>query len=544
MIFGATFCYVAGSALASSLVPKETRDRLKALSKEAEDLAANQKKTQEDELDKLNKDPNKRGDGIKIKRLLIGQQTENVSQLSWVPIPLWTIKTRSPNYNHADPEWKEFLKLEEDSERMHDVKNNVARQAAATIVKAIQPGTKRTLGLDEEISYSVKHVEVVFPFSPPDLYERPGLLIGSSSVAFATKPLPSSQGGRYHRIFHPTVVLGAFYAGGQVFFKHHYAVLMKRVSGSEDRTAKPLAPGKAAKGYTAAEKEQLDKSFGITKAGDQPKSATEGSLSDEASDLLKMLLPSPDKESALSKAAKAYKRHISELQIAALRRSLRGACYVTGFVDLYGSKATARIHVTAVYFPSQDVFFGDPKISADVIIIPKVGALTADMARREKTRQKLKPVLDKARAESAELSDQMKAHNEAREAHIEKFKAFKQKSEAAGKKLDGVSEKHGGVADRIGSETGETDARQTTKPGSSLTVQETAEAQQLEVEKDVLAAEQAKLSDDEAKIAKDRDRVLAQSDAILKEVKALSQGNSKSKEMKLKEESERDSSAK
>jgi hypothetical protein len=354
------------------LVPKEVRDHLDALEKDWEDF-----KKKRAELDK------EVGRNVETPDLSKTAKAENWKPITfapiWVPIPIWTTLKKAPEYKPTDPEWKEFLKLEQDRDRVKKLKAEIARTIATGVLDGLPPQVERAWGFDGTVSYDSGQIDFVFPFSPPNIYERPGLLITASGIKWTSQELSDERGRRFYRIFHPTVFAQAFWAGGKAFYKYYYASVTEGVSkilGEEPRKPQPKTVSKAFRGFSAAELAELKKAFTISSAS---------ILIDpqDAAELLKVLLPPPAPKSAMEAAVSAYKRKHTNLQVAKWKECPRGGCYLTGHVDIRGTKATIRVSVKAIYIPSQDIFLGSP-IIGEAIVMPKLAIMTADKLKLEK----------------------------------------------------------------------------------------------------------------------------------------------------------------
>jgi hypothetical protein len=348
------------------------RDHLDALEKDWEDF-----KKKRAELDK------EAGRNVEESDLSGTAKAENWKPIAftpiWVPIPIWTTLKKAPEYKPTDPEWKEFLKLEQDRDRVKKLKAEIARTIATGVLDGLPPQVERAWGFDGTVSYDSGQIDFVFPFSPPNIYERPGLLITASGIKWTSQELSDERGRRFYRIFHPTVFVQAFWAGGKAFYKYYYASITERISkilGEEPRKPQPNTVSKAFRGFSAAELAELKKAFTISSA-----STLIGSQ--DAADLLKVLLPPPAPKSAMEAAVNAYKRKHTNLQVAKWKECPRGGCYLTGHVDIRGTKATIRVSVKAIYIPSQDIFLGSP-IIGEAIVMPKLAIMTADKLKLEK----------------------------------------------------------------------------------------------------------------------------------------------------------------
>lgn len=364
---------MAGLELSEVLVPKEVRDHLHKLEKDW----GSSKKTQTQQNTELSKTVQV-ADAGKVSP--IGRKQPVDVHALWIPIPVWTIKTKSGEYKATDPEWKEFVKLEGDPKRVKALKAATAKAVATAVLDQLPSTALKAWGFDEKVKFDTGHIDFVFPFGPPPIYERPGLMITSTGLRLANQKLPDDTGRRYYRIFHPAIFAQAFWAGGKAFCQFYYARAVAKATkllagDSQNRLLTTLA--KSFKGYTAAQQAQLKDAFTVSRP------STLIDPTDSAA-LLKLLLPSPDPQSALAVATKAYKRKQTTLQVAKLKECPRGGCFLTGYVDVIGSKATVRVTMKAVYIPSQDIFLGTPTVG-EAIVMPKVAVINADKVKSEKS---------------------------------------------------------------------------------------------------------------------------------------------------------------
>ena len=354
------------------LVPKEVRDHLDTLEKDWVDF--NKKRAEVDKKQGRNVEA---PDQSKVAEDGNGKPLTSAS--IWVPIPVWTTVKGAPEYKTTDPEWKEFLKLEQDRERMKKLKADIARAIATGVLDGLPPTIERAWGFDGKVSCDSGQIDFVFPFSPPNIYERPGLLITSGGIKWTSHQLPDERGRRFYRIFHPTVFAQAFWAGGKAFYKFYYKALKKRLSGVSTEKPSELQPRAVTRripSFTAAETSRLIKALTIS-------TSSTPIDSEDSGELLRVLIPHPAPKSAMEAAVNAYKRKHTDVQVAKWKECPRGGCYLMGHVDVRGTKATIRVSVRATYIPSQDKFLGAPTIG-EAIVMPNLSMMTADKLKKEK----------------------------------------------------------------------------------------------------------------------------------------------------------------
>ena len=420
------------------MVPREVRDHINAIEKDWDDF---QKKRAE--LDKELGRTAPTSDLAKNAKNVNGKLVAFTP--IWVPIPIWTTSKKAPEYKTTDPEWNEFLKLEQDPERVKKLKGEVARIVATGVLDGLPPPVERAWGFDGKVSFDSGQIDFVFPFSPPNVYERPGLLVSPNGIRWSSQELPDERGRRFHRIFHPVVFALAFWAGGKAFAGFYYTSFKTKVSemfGEKPKRVQTRSVSNPFKGISPEEQAQLKRAFTLT---------TSPTLMDpeDSAELLRVLVPPPALKSAMEAAVNAYKRKHTHLQVAKWKECPRGGCYLTGHVDIRGTKATIRVSVKAIYIPAQDTFLGSPTIG-EAVVMPKLSMMTADKLKLEKIKdmegsREEKLVTDEfenSRAKIAKLKKEVAA--------IVKEKARLQKENTETEKKAEIAETEGGERAGVG----------------------------------------------------------------------------------------------
>lgn len=357
------------------LVPKEVRDHLDKVEKDWVDFK--KKRVQED------KEQSRKA---QLSELSTRTATEQTSVIGfppiWIPIPIWTIRKKPIEYMTTDPEWKEFVKLEQDKKRVKELKTIAAKAVAIAVLDGLPPAALRVWGFDGHVKFDTGRIDFVFPTHAPAPHERLGLMVSPRGIWWTTRPMTDERGRRFYRIFHPTVFASAFWAGGKAYYDYYFKIVETKASellGNKARNPQARSIPKAPIGYTGKEQAELKKAFTT------PNPSAPTDLTDTAA-LLKTLLPSPPPHSAMEAAVKAYKKTHTNLQVAKWKECPRGGCYLTGYVDIISPKATIRVTVKAVYIPSEDKFLGSPTV-IEATAMPKVSVITADKLKAEKLRE-------------------------------------------------------------------------------------------------------------------------------------------------------------
>ncbi len=362
----------AGIQASEFLVPKGVRDHLDKLEKDWEVL----KKSAQEE-----KELSKKAQVASVSKAQSAEKGKAVdSKPVYIPIPIWTTQKKSQDYKADDKEWQEFVRLEQDAKRIKDLKNTTAKAVANAVLDGLPHHMQKAWGLDGQIKYDTGLIDFVFPFGPPPIHERPALMITTDgNMKWTCQKLPDERGRRFYRIFHPTVFASAFWAGGIAFYHFYYRkARAKALEILGDKPEEGTTQVKAKAGLTTKEKAEIKDALTISKP------STWKDLSDSAA-LLNTLVPPPAPKSALDAAVKAYRRQYTNLQVEKWKECPRGGCYLMGYVDIIGTKATIRVSVKAIYLPSQNIFLGSPTMG-EAIVLPKVSLMTADLIKKEKLR--------------------------------------------------------------------------------------------------------------------------------------------------------------
>lgn len=409
------------------MVPKEVRDHLETIEKDWNDF---KKKRAE-----LDKELGRNVQNPDLSKISAADSSKPVTFAPiWIPIPIWTTLKKAPEYKPTDPEWKEFLKLEQDRDRVKKLKGEVARTIATGVLDGLPPPIERAWGFDGKVSYDSSQIDFVFPFSPPNIYERPALLITASGIKWTSQELPDERGRRFYRIFHPIVFAQAFWAGGKAFYRYHSSSIQKWVSekfGEQPKQSQTKIVPKGFRGFSTAEQALLKKAFTISSSP---------TLIDpqDASELLKVLLPPPAPKSAMEAAVNAYKRKQTNTQVAKWKECPRGGCFLTGHVDIRGTKATIRVSVKAIYIPSQDIFLGSP-IIGEAIVMPKLSMMTADKLKLERQKTENKELQERLKTEQAKLANELLKRLETEKAALEKEEPRLEKAKTESQTDDGMT---------------------------------------------------------------------------------------------------------
>ena len=369
---------IQGSEL---LVPKGVRDHFDKLEKDWEVL----KKSAEAE-----KELTKKGQVPNVTRVQSTDAGRSVdSKPVYIPIPIWTSQKKSQDYKATDKEWQEFVKLEQDPKRIKELKNATAKAVANAVLDNLPRHMQKAWGLDGQVKYDTGLIDFVFPFGPPPVHVRPALMITpDGNVKWTSQKLPDERGRRFYRIFHPTVFASAFWAGGKAFYHFYYKIVKEKASEFIGvRPEEGINQVQAKAGLTTKEKAEIKDALTISKP-----SASKDLLDSAA--LLHALVPPPKPKSALDAAVKAYRRQYTNLQVEKWKECPRGGCYLMGYVDIMGTKATIRVSVKAIYIPSQSIFLGSPTMG-EAIVLPKVSLMTADLIKKENLRMEWREHLSK-----------------------------------------------------------------------------------------------------------------------------------------------------
>jgi hypothetical protein len=191
---------VAGIEASGLLVPKEAWDRLNAHQKDWADF---KKKRAE-----LNKKLGENAQTPDLAKATKGGNSNTTSATPiWIPIPIWTTLKKAPEYKATDPEWKEFLKLEQDPARVQKLKDGIARNVATSILDGLPPPVERAT-----VATSISCSPLVLRTSTRDqVYSSPLVAsngqaksypttVAGASTAYSTPPSSLKLFGRGARL--------------------------------------------------------------------------------------------------------------------------------------------------------------------------------------------------------------------------------------------------------------------------------------------------------------------------------------------------------
>ncbi|KAI5366068.1 hypothetical protein Slin15195_G075970 [Septoria linicola] len=151
-------------------------------------------------------------------------------------IPLtWSTKLPRTFYKGSDPEWQEFVKIAKDKQRHSKIQNELVQLVFRESVK--HPGVARQLGKDTKIG---KYwLDISFPDGPPQEYERSGIEIADTYIAWSPQKISPEDQWRLSRVLWPKAAADSLWATGKMLAGINYRRI-KQALGWEGKD--PFSP--------------------------------------------------------------------------------------------------------------------------------------------------------------------------------------------------------------------------------------------------------------------------------------------------------------
>lgn len=151
-------------------------------------------------------------------------------------IPLtWPTKLPRTFYRGSDPEWQEFIKVAKDQPRHTRIQNELVQLVYRESIK--HPGVARQLGKDTKVGKW--WLDISFPDGPPQEYERSGIEISDTYIAWSQQRMSPENHFRMVRALWPKAAFDSLYATGRVLAGINYR-RMKQALGWEGKD--PFSP--------------------------------------------------------------------------------------------------------------------------------------------------------------------------------------------------------------------------------------------------------------------------------------------------------------
>ncbi|KAI1496982.1 hypothetical protein F5X99DRAFT_398393 [Biscogniauxia marginata] len=156
---------------------------------------------------------------------------EEMSEPLFIPFPGTTKMVEPLPYRSTDPEWRTFIKISKDLDRVRAIQNDLAemvRRAAATHPMFVQRCGK-------DITVGKHWLDVNYPYKPPPTFVRTGLEIDDDSISIAEQPVDSLVVFRLQRTLWPSALTISLWSFSGALMKQN-ALHVAKAFGYEPRT--------------------------------------------------------------------------------------------------------------------------------------------------------------------------------------------------------------------------------------------------------------------------------------------------------------------
>lgn len=278
------------------------------------------------------------------------------SHLSPIFIPIgWRRLQEGKFYAASDPEWKTFIKISKDQEKIRLLKDELA---SIVLTEASQSSLLSHM-LGPPFTMSQQWLLHHFPSRAPPEYYQPGLEITDAWISWVRKPMSNENVSKSVRPYF--VALGV---------KDAYSILWGsfldkfntrypedgRATGLPDSSSKTLLPSDFTTLDKLGDASRPDSQLFPPASPQNSAGQTDADRQSRPSTILSTLqwlpLPKFGPGTDLYAASLAFKQRINECQERELRASRRGTLSVRGPVGLSGSVGFCRIEVEGEYDPA------------------------------------------------------------------------------------------------------------------------------------------------------------------------------------------------
>ena len=285
-------------------------------------------------------------------------------------IPLtWSTKLPRTFYRGSDPEWQEFVKVAKDKPRHSKINNELVQLVYRESLK--HPGVARQLGKDTKIGKC--WLDISFPDGPPQEYERSGIEIADTYIAWSQQRMSPEDHFRMIRALWPKAAFDSLYATTSVLAGINYRRI-KQALGWEGKD--PFSPeermrhaiemhNKQHHPNESSRKQvgqgQLEPNAGPDAVGGSGVIQPAKSTSDEAKKLRPWMvdvpMPSADQNSMdVPIAMSVFQSTLMKQWNPKKMEPPRGTFVVQGLVEVRGSRGRMMFDVQSCYDPKAAKF--------------------------------------------------------------------------------------------------------------------------------------------------------------------------------------------
>lgn len=281
----------------------------------------------------------------------------------YLTIPVWIRKSPTRPYTPADPEWREYAKLQADTRKLEGLKKVVIDHVVRGMRQPIHLQRLKHIDFDGRAAFGLEVVPQLFP---PAQYEIPALYLERDGISIGWRRLVPEVGARLDAMFRPGPTFAATTLSIKTFCQLSYRTAQNRVGEMLGYKPSPvLVPSLPVPITTVDEKTKESITAGSSnKTRKTPTTWEELRLSlldmhsGNAKDLNRDLTSHLPFVVALKSAALVF-RHKQKVDTALQKqKTTRGTVQIRGEAEFMGSKGKYKLQVLAVYSPAEDSFIG------------------------------------------------------------------------------------------------------------------------------------------------------------------------------------------
>lgn len=297
----------------------------------------------------------------------IQEQLDQVGKgiIAAISLPVWIRERKCPTYQPSDPEYKEYVKLQSNEQKIAEIKKQVGHWAVTRLKNPIH---QKNLSYIDFKGHVTIVLELVPQLHPPPLYEVPCLVVYRDGLGVGWKVLRPEIGSKMQSLLRPSIAYAAAKASFKVFFSTSYAIAKAKFSGGD--APKFITFGHHIYKLPTSTPSSVMSQKEIERDNNIP-SISQWPANPSIQELLRVvhggqsfqethnnLIKNIPFSTAMQVATTTYKfRHLHALMHEQQRRT-RGTVQVRGAIVCLGDRGKYRMDVTAIYLPAEDKFIG------------------------------------------------------------------------------------------------------------------------------------------------------------------------------------------
>ncbi|KAK4680602.1 hypothetical protein QC764_100640 [Podospora pseudoanserina] len=153
----------------------------------------------------------------------------------FIPFPLTTERHEPQPYSGKDPEWREFVRLSKDKERLDQIR----RDTVQMVCDAAEKNPALTWKVGKDMKVRRYWMDIDFPYRAPPVYTRKGLLITDEVIAIAETEVESATVKLLERVLWPKPMALSTWALGKALVGRQFSSVAQFFGFEGDSSTHP-----------------------------------------------------------------------------------------------------------------------------------------------------------------------------------------------------------------------------------------------------------------------------------------------------------------